>query len=120
MKKGGKALFLISNKYYPHLYHYKRMSRKHYALGRNWNHGPERKISHWEATTLFAKHGMKITRSYGLNPIENKIFKIYSKILRKIKMDEKAEFYEEKAKQLFVSESTLKPLSETLAYEITI
>ena len=120
LKKGGKAIFLVSNKFYPHLYHYKRLRDKQFALGRNWNHGPECKLSHWQVCQYFLEFGFKISWSYGLNPIENKFSKLAAKVLRKLSMTPMADLYEDKARQLYISENQLKTFSETLAYEITV
>lgn len=120
MRKGGKALFLVSNKLYPHLYHYKRLKNKQFALGRNWNHGPECKLSHWEISKLFKEFNFKVTRSYGLNPIENKFARLTSKIFKKMSITSISDLYEDKTRHAYVTETKLKNFSETLAYEITL
>jgi FMN reductase (NADPH) len=120
LKKDGKALFLVSNKLYPHLYHYKRLKNKEFALGRNWNHGPECKLSHWDICKYFREFGFKITRSYGLNPIENKFYRLAARILRKLSFASLADLYEDKARHFNISETKFKSFSETLAYEITL
>ena len=120
LKRGGKALFLVSNKFYPHLYYYKRLRKKQFALGRNWNHGPECKLSHWDMNKYFESFGFKVLNSYGLNPIENKFSKFTAKVLRKLNCHSLANVYEDKVRHFYISQSKLKNFSETLAYEITV
>ena len=66
---GGRALVLVSNRFYPHMYRYRRMRKKDYALGRNWNRGPERKFEPRQIERMFEQSGFRVTAAASALPM---------------------------------------------------
>ncbi len=71
LRPGGSALLSVSNRWYPHLTRYKRSWRKNYALGLNWNYGPERKFSPPFIRDMIKKAGLRVTSEVGFAPAES-------------------------------------------------
>lgn len=114
----GRVLVLVSNRFYPHLYRYKRMREKNYALGRNWNRGPERKYEPAHIEHLFRESGFTITASFGLQPVYLKILSLGISLLRRWGWHNQADRWSDYAAQRFVTTGFFRKLSSTLAYEL--
>jgi SAM-dependent methyltransferase len=115
---GGRLLLLVSNRYYPHLYRYKRMRNKNYSLGRNWNRGPERKYEPAQVERLLREAGFRITASFGLQPVHLKIFDLGIKLCRRFGWHGVADRWADRAAQGFVTDGFFRTFSSTLAYEL--
>jgi FMN reductase (NADPH) len=115
---GGRLLLLVSNRYYPHLYRYKRMRNKNYSLGRNWNRGPERKYEPAQVERLLREAGFRITAAFGLQPVHLKIFDLGIKLCRRIGWHGVADRWADRAAQGFVTDGFFRTFSSTLAYEL--
>lgn len=115
---GGRLLLLVSNRYYPHLYRYKRMRNKNYSLGRNWNRGPERKYEPAQMERLLHETGFRIVASFGLKPAHLKLIALGVKLCRRMGWHRLADRWSDRAAQGFVTEGFLRYFSSTLAYEL--
>jgi nitroreductase/SAM-dependent methyltransferase len=80
----GTALVMVSGRFYPHLYRYRRMRKKNYALGRNWNRGPERKFNPSEMESAFHTAGYQIIDQAGYQPITLKGLQWGEQLARKL------------------------------------
>jgi nitroreductase len=80
----GTALVMVSGRFYPHLYRYRRMRKKNYALGRNWNRGPERKFNPSEIQAAFQAAGLRVTDMLGYQPATLKFFQWGEALARKV------------------------------------
>lgn len=119
LKPGGRAFVVVSNRFYPHLYRYKRMRKGYYALGRNWNFGPERKYEPREVERLFAAAGFRVERLVGLEPIEKKLTGLLERLLEWVGLKAAAARAADAAQSgMFVNQSRSKRWSGDLAYEI--
>lgn len=115
---GGRGLVLVSNRFYPHLYRYRRMRQNNYALGRNWNRGPERKFEPAQIERLLALAGFRVTAAFGLQPVSLKVAAMGSAIGRKLGLHRLADTASDWAAQRFVVLGGLRKMSSVLAYEI--
>lgn len=115
---GGRALVLVSNRFYPHLYRYKRMRQSNYALGRNWNRGPERKFEAAQIERLLAQAGFRVTASFGLQPAALKAASLWAGLCRKMGLHGLADKVSDWAAQRFVVRGNLRKISSVLAYEL--
>ena len=115
---GGRLLLLVSNRFYPHLYRYKRMRNKNYALGRNWNRGPERKYEPAQIERLIREAGFRVTAAFGLQPAHLKIIALGTALCRRIGWHRVADRWSDWAAQRFVTEGFFRYFSSTLAYEL--
>ena len=89
---GARAVICVSGRFYPHLYRYRRMRKKNYALGRNWNRGPERKYNPGEIEHYFRKSGWKVVSRQGFQPVTLKFFSLAEKVSRKLGRTEWADY----------------------------
>ena len=119
LKPGGKALVVVSNRFYPHLYRYKRMRDQQYALGRNWNRGPERKYEPRKIEQIFCSAGFSIDTMTGLQPIEQKGLKLLERLFRKLKQHNWADALKDRHRQLYTTRSLTRYISSSLAYELS-
>lgn len=119
LRPGGKALVVVSNRFYPHLYRYRRMREQQYALGRNWNRGPERKYEPRQIETHFRDAGFAIDRRVGLQPLEQKMWAALQKIAARCNRYEWADHFADRQHRAYVSHSITSRLSSSIAYEIS-
>lgn len=115
---GGKALILVSNRFYPHLYRYRRMRKKEYALGRNWNRGPERKYAPAHIERLLEQAGFRVTAAFGIQPVILKIAALLAALYRTIGLHGRADGVSDWASQRFTVRGRVRKTSSVLAYEI--
>jgi len=114
----GCALVLVSNRLYPHLYRYKRMRQGNYALGRNWNRGPERKFEPRQIERLFAEAGFQIRSVTGLQPVSIKIASVLASFCRRLGLYPLADRLADWAGQQGCTSSWLRNFSSVIAYEL--
>ncbi|MCF7849195.1 MAG: methyltransferase domain-containing protein, partial [Kiritimatiellales bacterium] len=119
LKPGGRALVVVSNRYYPHLYRYRRMRKKNYALGRNWNRGPEKKYEPREIENYFQSAGFRIISVEGFQPLEMKLTSLLAQLLRKVRCYRMADQMADRSSRLSVSRTRSKYFSGCLSYELT-
>ncbi|MFA6173572.1 MAG: nitroreductase family protein [Kiritimatiellales bacterium] len=119
LKPGGKALVVVSNRLYPHIYRYKRMRNHEYALGRNWNRGPERKYEPREIETGFRTAGFRIGSMTGLQPVERKVISVLENICRKFRLHNQADSLSGINGQKFTVRGISRYFSSSLAYELS-
>ena len=115
---GGKALVLVSNRFYPHMYRYRRMRKKDYALGRNWNRGPERKFEPRQIERMFEQAGFRVTAAFGLQPISLKIASLLGSLCRKAGLHGPADRLADWSAQRFTIRGPLRKTCSVLAYEL--
>jgi hypothetical protein len=60
------------------------MRKKNYALGRNWNRGPERKFNPSEIQAAFQAAGLRVTDMLGYQPATLKFFQWGEALARKV------------------------------------
>ena len=116
---GGKALVVVSNRYYPHLYRYRRMRHKDYALGRNWNRGPERKYEPAQIERHFRAAGFRVTTLTGLQPVHLKLVTVIEKFLRRAGCHRLADRAADWRQQRYATTSLWRHFSSSLAYELS-
>jgi nitroreductase/SAM-dependent methyltransferase len=116
---GGVALVTVSNRFYPHLYRYRRMRKNNYALGRNWNRGPERKYEPRQIEAAFREAGFRITGSAGIQPVELALAAVVEKLARWLGWRAQADRIADWRSQRFISRSLTRFLSSSIAYELT-
>ena len=119
LKLGGRALVVVSNRFYPHLYRYKRMRDKQYALGRNWNRGPERKYEPRRVEQHFRDAGFDIDRRVGLQPLEQKLLSILKNIALKLKRYDLADNLADRHNRAYTNPRATSRFSSSIAYEIS-
>ncbi|MEI6809221.1 MAG: class I SAM-dependent methyltransferase, partial [bacterium] len=114
----GSVLLVVSNRIYPHMYRFKRMRRKDYSLGRNWNRGPERKYS----PALIERHihdaGFRITASFGLQPAYLKAVAFAAGCCRRLGAHSPADSLTDWCSQRYVTEGRGRHFSSSIAYEL--
>lgn len=115
---GGRALVLVSNRFYPHLYRYRRMRQNNYALGRNWNRGPERKFEPAQIERLLAQAGFRVTAAFGLQPVSLKVAAVWAVVCRRMGLHGLADRASDWAAQRSVVRGVLRKISSVLAYEL--
>ena len=116
---GGTALVTVSNRFYPHLYRYRRMRKKNYALGRNWNRGPERKYEPRQIEKAFREAGFKIITSAGIQPVELALASLVEKVVRRVGLTSVADRMADWRSQRFISHTWTRYFSSSIAYELT-
>lgn len=116
---GGSVLVTVSNRFYPHFYRYRRMRKKNFALGRNWNRGPERKYEPSQIEAAFREAGFRITGSAGIQPMELAVASVVEKFSRRFGLHALANRVADWRSQRFVSRSFTRFLSSSIAYELT-
>jgi SAM-dependent methyltransferase len=115
---GGRALILVSNRFYPHLYRYRRMRKKDYALGRNWNRGPERKYEPAQIERLLKQAGFRITTTFGVQPVFLKAAALVAAVSRKFGFHGLADRVSDWSSQRFVVRGWSRKTSSVMAYEL--
>ncbi len=118
LKPDGTAMVVVSNRFYPHLYRYRRTLRKNYALGRNWDYGPERKFEPKEAATLFQHAGFRIRSLTGLEPATVKVVSTAERLCRKLRWHGLGDWIIDWRDQRFATQSWSRYVSKTLVYEL--
>ncbi len=118
LKPGGRALVLISNRFYPHMYRYKRTRMKNYALGRNWDFGPERKFEPKESAAVFRTTRFKIASITGLQPVEMKLISLLRQGCARLGWHGWSDWLEDLRDQSYCTRSFTKYTSSTMAYEL--
>lgn len=116
---GGDALVVVSNRFYPHLYRYKRMRQKNYALGRNWNRGPERKYEPAEIEGLLREAGFRIKTATGLQPVHLKLAAVLERLLRRLGRHAAADRTADWCAQRYAVRGGWRRFSSSIAYELT-
>jgi len=119
LKPGGRALVVISNRFYPHMYRYRRMHKNNYSLGRNWNRGPEQKYEPRQIRTHFRNAGFRVESTTGLQPLEQKFYALAEKVFRRFNMHERADCAADRRAQAYCSHSFTKNFSSSIAYELS-
>lgn len=119
LKPGGRVLVAVSNRFYPHLYRYRRMRNREYALGRNWNRGPERKMEPREVQNAFRRAGFSIDRMSGLQPLHRKGFELLERICRRIGAHHAADALADRRTLNYVDYGPARFFCSTLAYELS-
>ena len=116
---GGRALVVVSNRFYPHLYRYRRMRRRDYALGRNWNRGPERKYEPAEIERHLREAGFRITGSAGLQPATMKLSGLAERLLRRAGRHAAADGLADRRASGYATRGWDRIVSASIAYELT-
>jgi nitroreductase/SAM-dependent methyltransferase len=114
----GRALVLVSNRFYPHLYRYRRMRKKDYALGRNWNRGPERKFEPAQIERLLEQAGFRVTAAFGVQPVFLKAAALLAALYRRIGLHGRADRVSDWSSQRFAIRGRFRKTCSVLAYEI--
>ncbi len=115
---GGRALILVSNRFYPHLYRYRRMRAKNFALGRNWNRGPERKYEPGQIEGLMQQAGFRVIDAFGIQPAYLKLAALAARLCRQGRWHAWADRTSDWAAQRFVVRDRSRLFSSVLAYEL--
>ncbi len=116
---GARAIISVSGRYYPHLYRYRRMRKKNYALGRNWNRGPERKFNPKQIEAHFRNTGWTVSTQDGFQPITTKLIQWAERAARKAgRMDWADRLFALRADRL-LTRGIDKHFCASLIYEIT-
>ncbi len=115
---GGRALVVVSNRFYPHMYRYRRMRKKDYALGRNWNRGPERKYEPGQLARQFREAGFRVTAVTGLQPLHLKLVAAAEGFLRRLGWHGLADRAADWRLQRYATTSLWRYVSSSLAYEL--
>lgn len=119
LKPGGRVFVVLMNRFYPHIYRYKRMHNNYYALGRNWNRGPERMYEPKEARACFEKAGFEVVDLRGLDPLERKGASAIQKISLRCGFHELAKRWDDRMKSaIYENRSRTRCLSRMLVYEL--
>lgn len=118
LRPGGRALVVISNRYYPHMYRYKRSFKKNYALGRNWDFGPEKKLTSKMAKRLFGDAGFQINSETGLQPLEIKGASVLADCCRRVGAHRLGDWLEDWGEQRYCTRSFTRYGSRMIAYEL--
>jgi nitroreductase/SAM-dependent methyltransferase len=114
----GRVLLVVSNRFYPHLYRYRRMRQKNYSLGRNWNRGPERKYEPAQLERLFHEAGFQVDAAFGLQPLPLKAVAFVAAWCRRVGMHAGADRLADWCAQRHVTEGMGRYFSSSLAYEL--
>ena len=115
---GGRAFVLVSNRFYPHLYRYRRMWKKNFALGRNWNRGPERKYEPSQIENLLKQAGFQITEAFGVQPAFLKGASLVASLCSRMGQQRWSDRISDWSSQRFVISGWLRKTSSILAYEL--
>ncbi len=114
----GRVLLVVSNRFYPHMYRYKRMRRKNYSLGRNWNRGPERKFEPGTVERLLHETGFRVTAAFGLQPAHVKAVAFAAACCSRLGRHAAADRLTDWCSQRYVTEGKGRFCSSSLAYEL--
>ncbi|MDX6765635.1 MAG: nitroreductase family protein [Candidatus Methylacidiphilales bacterium] len=114
----GTALVMVSGRFYPHLYRYRRMRQKNYALGRNWNRGPERKFNPSEIEAAFQEAGFKVVDMAGYQPVTLKLLQWTEQLARKAGLTAWADRFASERTDHLLTRSFDRFFSSSLLYEI--
>ena len=118
LRPSGRVLVSVSNRWYPHLQRYRRSWRKNYALGLNWNYGPERKYSPRLIERLFSESGFSICSSVGVVPIESVLIRRAMALAERLTKFRAADILSELASQYHPVTDWRRLFCSTLVYEI--
>lgn len=118
LKPNGRAFVVVSNRFYPHVYRYRRMRKKHYALGRNWNRGPERKYEPKEIRKHFRQAGFKIERETGIQPVQMKVVDVLRKLSERFGAHRLADVLDDRLRRMYTTAGSTRNLSSSIAFEI--
>lgn len=119
LRPDGRALIMVSGRYYPHMYRYRRMRKKNYALGRNWNRGPERKYTPEQMRRHLTATGFAIREITGYQPLAIKLYQWGEKILRKLGCNGAADRAALERSRHWISKGAGKFLSSSILYEVS-
>jgi SAM-dependent methyltransferase len=86
LRPAGCAVVTVSNRWYPHLRRYRRSWRKNYALGLNWNYGPERLFSPPVIESMIQNAGLRVASSVGIIPAESTVIRRVATLAEKVKI----------------------------------
>lgn len=111
-------LACVSGRYYPHLYRYRRMRKKNYALGRNWNRGPERKFNPQDIERHFRNTGWKVEAVTGIQPVTLKFFEGAARVAARAGRTDWSDWFRTLRTDHFITRGSDKPFSATLLYEL--
>jgi nitroreductase/SAM-dependent methyltransferase len=118
MRPGARALVAVSGRFYPHMYRYRRMRKRNYALGRNWNRGPERKYEPQQVLDHFSAAGLRVERMRGFQPIGVKAARLAEGVCRRLGFHSAADWFADLAPQIIVTAGLTRPFSSSLVYEL--
>jgi nitroreductase/ubiquinone/menaquinone biosynthesis C-methylase UbiE len=119
LKPDGRILVAVSNRFYPHLYRYRRTHRKDYSLGRNWNRGPERKYEPGQLARCFREAGLTVVRVTGLQPVSLKLFEVAEKAARRLGWQRLGDWLADRRGQHYSTRSWLRNFSSVQVYELS-
>ena len=115
----GRVLLVVSNRFYPHLYRYRRMRQKNYSLGRNWNRGPERKFEPAQVERMLTETGFRVVSAVGLQPLTLKVVTFIAAGCRRFGKHAIADRLSDWCTQRYATEGIGKRFSSSIAYELT-
>lgn len=118
LRRGGVLLTIDSNLVYPHMYWYKRAWKKNYALGRNWNFGPEKKLRLGQLRGQFKKAGFSIDNFTAYNPVTAKAYALLAGMCAKMQMGALEDRLTERSRQMVVTKGMSRCVSEILIHEL--
>jgi nitroreductase/SAM-dependent methyltransferase len=114
----GRAVVLVSNRFYPHQYRYRRMREKNYALGRNWNRGPERKYEPSEILRHFRAAGLTVESVVGLQPVELKLAALAEGVAHRLGAHAWADRVADWRQRHYVARGCTRWFAQTLVFEL--
>ncbi len=118
LRPGGSGLVVVSNRYYPHMYRYRRSWKKNYALGRNWDFGPERKFRPWDAERVLKEAGLRVVSMTGLGPVERKVASLAARWCRRLNWHTQGDRIEDWAEQRNAVRGLTRYCANALAFEV--
>lgn len=116
---GGTALVVTSNRWYPHRYRYMRTLKGNYALGRNWDFGPERKFGPGEIADLCQAAGFRVASFTGLQPVEMKLAAAGQRLCQRLGRHALGDWIEDRRAQMYCRRGWTRRFSQTLVHELT-
>lgn len=118
LRPGGKAIVVTSNRYYPHRYRYARSMKKNYALGRNWDFGPERLFAPQVISALYRQAGFQIVNMTGLQPLEMKLISLGQNMCRRAGWHGLGDWLQDKHARMYCARSLTRYVSQTHVCEL--
>jgi FMN reductase (NADPH) len=118
MRPGARAIVAVSGRFYPHMYRYRRMRQKNYALGRNWNRGPERKFEPRQILEFFSGAGLRVERMRGFQPVGVKAAHVAEGLCHRLGFHPLGDWFGDLASRLMITAGITRPLSSSLVYEL--
>jgi len=119
LRPGGRALVLTSNRYYPHRYRYMRSLKKNYALGRNWDFGPERLFAPQVINALYRQAGFTIQSITGLQPLNMKFVSVAQNLCRRAGWHALGDWFQDRHAQMYCTRTLTRFVSQTMLHELT-